>query len=66
MKLAWYCLQYPDGDLVGLDQSSGGYPIRAKNPADVKYWLKSKDAVDYARIMWRENFRLVIVELHIR
>ena len=54
----FYCLQYPDGKLVGIDQSSGGYPW----PTDIFNCQKFKTkelALGYKSHF--KNFKLVEV-----
>lgn len=60
MVKSFYCLQYPTGELVGIDQTSGGYPW----PTDIfnceKFKTKER-ALEYGKLF--KDFKLVEVFL---
>lgn len=40
-----------DGDIIGIDSASGGYPYKAFNINTIKIWDKVIDAAKYTSIM---------------
>lgn len=53
-----FVLMDAHGDLIGLDDRSGGYPYKAHRPEDVKFWAHEEGARNYMSVMRNENFRL--------
>lgn len=53
-----YVLMDRDGDLIGLDEASSGYPTKAFHPSGVKFWAHEEGARNYMSVMHSENFRL--------
>ena len=48
MNNTWYVCQYSSGELVAIDNNSGGYPYKAINPGEVRYWNDESLAQKYA------------------
>ena len=63
MKNTWQVLTYPNGDLVGLDRDSGGYPYRAAHPSQIKFFASMQEAEDYRSHFPKEGFALQILTL---
>lgn len=63
MDKEFYCLM--DGNkLIGLDESSGGYPWTPSYPCGIKYWAKREEAEKYNKI-FKNMFKLVKVKLSV-
>ncbi len=73
--MKYYVLRYPNGSLVGVDYTSGGYPYEAyKTGSDdslrgvTMYSFTDggkKNALEYSRRLHSENFELAVLEFTI-
>ena len=74
MKHKLYVLKYSNGSLVGIDQSSGGYPWEAWKPSEknrslsnVAMWPFTEEgkqkALEYSGVM--REFDLAVLEFEI-
>ncbi len=60
-----YCLRYPDGRYVQLDQSSGGYPVGVNNWTTAQYWPSYDSAARYASHFTDGAFQAYKVDVNI-
>lgn len=58
----YYVLEYENGDYVGLDKDSGGYPY-CTDLKEAKFWLAQNDALMYMKMFPEEKWNLFQVEL---
>ncbi len=49
----WYVFEHPNGQLIGVDNSSGGYPSKTDYPGSAKYWRSVEEAEEYRGIFTR-------------
>lgn len=52
MEKTYYILLFPDGNLVKIDYSSGGYPVSLGNTnfQHVTFWTNKKKAEEYQKM----------------
>ncbi len=56
---AYYVLKYPNGQFVGIDQNSGGYPYETEWPGGVQ-WFSLPEAKRYVKMF--KEFSIYKVE----
>lgn len=44
-----YIMKYPNGDYVGIDDMSGGYPYATKDALSAGQWETAEDAARYRK-----------------
>lgn len=54
-----------DGQPVGLDRDSGGYPYKTGYPGSIHYWKSAQEALDYMAMFREHNWQVVEVQFRI-
>jgi hypothetical protein len=52
----YFCCQDKEGNLIGVERNSGGYPWVPDGLLGIQFWSRQSDAEDYANVLnWKHR-----------